>query len=182
MRTFALLAFTLAACASDPPKLSSQDEALVMAQMFSMAGTAQTAAGQPAAAFRQAPVVVQVNESQACAFGGSAAVAGMASGSVDSMTGTGSVSVDIMATFTNCGVGQNFVVNGAPDLSLTAEFDYLSFALSHGSVTFSGAFCWNDCSAGNTCDVDVSFQLPSSTQAQPSGSGHICNTQVNFGH
>lgn len=182
MRTFALLALSLAACASDPPPLSSQDQALVMAQMFSMAGTAQAAAGQPAAAFRETPAVVQVNQSQACAFGGNAAVAGMASGSVDQTTGTGSVSVDIMATFTDCGVGQNFVINGAPDLSLTAEFDYLSFALSHASVTLSGAFCWNDCSSGHTCDIDVTFQLPSSTQPQPSGSGHICNAQVNFGH
>ena len=152
-----------------------------MAEMFSVAGTAFSASGMPVAVV-PTPTTVQVNQTQPCAFGGNASVAGMASGNVDPMTGTGSVSADIMATFTDCGVGQNLVVNGAPYLSLTASAYYLSFAVSQASMTFSGAFCWNDCSARNTCDIDVTFQLPSTTQAAPSGSGHICGTQVNFGH
>src|SRR6267142_713528 len=138
MRAIALATITVAACASDPPPLSTSDQALVMAEMFSVAGSALSASGTPAT-FAPTPAVVQVNSSSACAFGGTAQVAGMASGNVDSMTGTGAVSVDIMATFTNCAVGQNLIVQGAPDLSLTGTFDYLSFELSQGSITFGGA-------------------------------------------
>jgi hypothetical protein len=182
-----LVVMALGACSGGgDPALNAQEQAMVMGQMFSAAGTALSASEPPAgSALVGRPAVVQINKTDACPSGGTVGVAGMASGFMDDQ-GNGQVSGDMMITFTQCGSvpvnGKPLVMNGAPYLSITESANWVGGALTSASMTFSGAFCWDEGCAQNgdgdkVCDVRVSFDL-----VRGSGSGHICDLEVNFGH
>jgi hypothetical protein len=190
MRKLSLFALVLSgACGGgDEPPLNAQEQAVVMAQMFSVAGTALSASQPPpGTALVGTPAVIQINETEACPGGGTFGVAGMASGFMD-MNGNGQASADVMITLTSCGSvpvnGHVFVLNGAPYLSITSSAAWAGGALTSASMTFSGAFCWDDgCAqpagtgdANKVCDIAVSFDL-----VRGSGSGHICDMEVNYG-
>src|SRR5688572_15647656 len=187
MRKLSLLVL-VGACASDEPPLNAQEQAVMMAQIFSGAGTALAEAQPPAGStLVGTPAIVQINKSAPCPSGGNYAVAGMASGFMD-MNGNGQVNGDIMFTFTSCGSipvsGHTFIINGAPYRSLTLGANWAGGALTRADMTFSGAFCWDDgCAQPNgtgdgkkVCDIRVSFDLVRAT-----GSGHICDAEINFG-
>ncbi len=186
MRKLPWLVLALGACGGGDPPLDAQEQAVVMGQMFSAAGSALAASQPPAgSALVGRPAVIQINKTEACPGGGNMGVAGMASGFMDDR-GNGSVSGDILITFTSCGSipvnGHTFVMNGAPYLSITESANWVGGALTSASMTFSGAFCWDEgCAQGGdgdkVCDVRVSFDL-----VRGSGSGHICDLEVNFGH
>ena len=186
MRKLSLLVLVLGACGSDDPPLNAQEQAVVLGQMFSIAGSAMTySQPPPGSAVVATPAVIQVNETDPCPGGGTFGVAGMASGFMDD-NGNGQASADFMITMTSCASvpvnGQQFVMNGAPYLSITSMGAWAGGAMTSASMTFSGAFCWNDGCAqngdgGQVCDIRVSFDLVRAT-----GSGHICNMNINFGH
>ena len=175
----------LGACGGDDPPLSAQEQGIVLGQLFSVAGTAMThSQPPPGSALVGTPAVFQVNETEPCPSGGSVGIAGMASGFMD-QNGNGQASADFMITFTSCGTvpvnGQQFIINGAPYLSITSMGAWAGGAMTSGSMTFSGAFCWNDgCAQGGdsnqVCDIRVTFDL-----VRASGSGHICDNEINFG-
>jgi hypothetical protein len=141
--------------------ISKDDSSAVMAQLMTASFSAKAAA-------TPAGPKIAIDQTTSCFAGGSLAISGELDGDVDA-TGTGTDSLDLMTTFTDCNVGNGLVINGAPYLATTGTFAFAQGALSDGTVTYSGAF-----STGSyTCNVSFTFQL-AAAGPPPRMSGTIC--------
>ena len=163
------LVLLFGACAGNT--LAQDDSNAVMGQLVAVSVTAMTAAQpHPNAA---PPLVLSIDQTVACAAGGSAEVSGELSGDVDPATGTGTYSIDLMTTFSDCNVGNGMIVNGAPYLSTTGMFSFQSYALSGATITYSGAVTAN----GDTCNVDLGV-AGLGPRGVSSATGTICGHAV----
>jgi hypothetical protein len=120
----------------------------------------------------QPPVTVSLDQSVACVAGGSSTVSGDFASTVDA-TGTGSYSLDLMTTMTDCAIGNGVVINGAPYLATTGTLTFHGFALTSGVVTYSGAFTAN----ADTCNVGLTVTLAEAGPA-PRVTGTICGRAI----
>lgn len=141
MRWFPIVAL-VAGCTGS--SFSKDDSNAVMTELIGVSAT--TRAGMPGA--------TSIDQTIACAGGGTAGVSGEFSAS----------SFDLMTTFSDCNVGNGLVINGAPYLATTGTFTDTSFNLA-----FTGAVTAN----GDTCNID--FRV-----TQTGASGSICGNSVSF--
>jgi hypothetical protein len=166
MRVLPILALA-AGCASN--SFSQDDSEAVVGQLLTVSTSTVTTA-QPQA-MSTPPPVISIDQAFACGGGGTSAVTGDASGDVDA-TGTGSYSLDLMTTFSDCVLNNGLVVSGAPYLATNGKFTFQGRGLSSGSITYSGAFTAN----GDTCHID--FTIMFIGQGPPSATGSICGNAI----
>jgi hypothetical protein len=167
MRLLPILALA-AGCASN--SFSKDDSGAVVQHLVTVSYSALHSA-QPQAT-GTLPPVVSVDEAFACQGGGTSALAGGFSGDVDA-AGTGSYSLDLMATFADCALGNGLVIAGAPYLATTGKLTFQTRELIRGSITYSGAFTAN----GDTCNIDVTLGFTSGAGVARA-TGSICGSAV----
>jgi len=122
------------------------------------------------------PGMLSADKTVACASGGSVGIAGDLSGNFDT-SATGSYSLDLMTTFTDCGLGNGLVINGAPYLTTTGTLSFQTAALTVGTVSYSGAFTAN----GDTCNIDVTLRLAGAPHPAINATGTVCGNAIKLG-
>jgi len=161
----------LAGCGagSSPGK---DDSAAIATQLATVSGIAFVTA-QQSIPNDGPPPSTSTEKTVTCAGGGSAGLAGDLNSNVGA-GGTGSYSLDLMTTFTDCNLGTGLVLNSAPYLSTTGTVSFLGGGLAAGTVTFSGAVAVGV----DTCNIDVAVQLTSTPNRSPRTTGTICGYAV----
>lgn len=168
--------------------LTSDEAAGLTAQMAGagVAGAGSGIAGSPARASGleavPVPINVTVNHTQSCQGGGSINMTGSVSGSIDSETQDGTLSVNITQSITDCRLteaGKEFTVSGNPNLQVTGNVTIVGGQPSGTqTLTFTGAFQWsaNDGRSGS-CEIDITINW-SPTTASASVTGTACGHNV----
>ena len=168
MRVVPVLAL-VAGCTGS--SFSKDDSNAMMKQLAAISSTALDAAQPPLDA--PPPVALSIDQTVACQGSGHSTIAGDLSGDVD-QNGTGSYSLDLMTTFSDCNIGNGVVVSGAPYLSTTGMFTFDAGTLTGSHVTYTGAFTAN----GDTCNIDFTVTLASQGPRVPLATGAICGNAV----
>lgn len=168
MRFLPLVAL-LSACAGST--LGQDDSNAVMGQLVTMTVVATSAAAPHAET--TPPLVVSIDRTVTCPNGGAAEISGDLSGDIDATTGTGSYTVDLMTTFSECALGNGLVINGAPYLSTSGVLSFQGFGLTGANMSYSGAVTAN----GDTCHVDLAMAGLGPT-AVSTARGTICGNAV----
>lgn len=112
----------------------------------------------------------------ACSEGGRSGAAGDITGSLNQF-GNGSLYAGFVATFTDC--QENGVVfNGDPYLSATGSMSFSNGQMTSGSLSFGGAFRWDEAGGSGGCNVNLSLILASQTSKYSHLSGTVCDFSV----
>lgn len=146
--------------------------------MGSTVGALESPGGSPSLAV---PVAInaQFSRTQACPTGGQIGVSGNLTGAFDSDTGSGSAWLQVMGTYTDCGLeanGVGYVVNGNPYLTITGSFTWLGGApATQQTVRIGGALDIN----GRFCAINLTILYAMGGQSTTSVSGTVCGVSVN---
>lgn len=170
MRVVPILALA-AGCAGS--SFSKDDSGAVAGQLTGLS-YASLAAAQPHPTLGAPPHVATVDQTVHCMAGGTAGLTGDFTGNLDA-SGTGTYSIAVMSTFTDCALGNGLVINGAPYLSTTGTLSFSQGTLTTGSVMYTGAFT----AGGETCNVDFTIALAAAGPA-PRALGSICGNVLDI--
>ncbi len=127
----------------------------------------------------QAAVLIYVDyfNRVTCEHGGRMEVSGNLSGSIDNETGSGQAWLQVLITFTDCGMGNAnnpVVINGNPYLSMTGTFSFLNGApATQQTLRLGGAL-----SLPGFCAFNVTMLYATAATATTSISGTICGRDV----
>ncbi len=180
----AVIACLTAGCGDDestgPSSAISDEGALALANVVlaSTVSALESPAPNPSVA---APVAinVQLSRTHACPAGGNIGVSGSLTGSFDSETGSGSAWLQVLATYTDCGVeaaGVNYVANGDPYLTVTGSFTWLGgVPATQQTVRIGGALSLN----GRFCAINLTILYATAGSSSSSISGTVCGVPVN---
>ncbi|MBI2401953.1 MAG: hypothetical protein HYV20_04310 [Gemmatimonadetes bacterium] len=186
----ALVAGASAACGG-PSELSSDEAAELTAELAGagITGASSGLAGSPAQSGQleatPIPFSRTVSHTQSCSGGGSISVSGSLSGSIDSETHDGSLSLNVTQSFTDCRItrgGKDFTVSGSPNLQLSGTITIVN-GLPSGpqTLSFTGAFRWSAADGrSGSCDIDltISWSLASPSTVTGTACGHQISRQV----
>ena len=180
----ALIAFLAAGCGDDStePGSSAISEAgaAALADVV-LTSTASALASPSPSPSLAAPVAInaQFASTQACPAGGNIGVNGSLTGSFDSETGSGSAWLQVLGTYTDCGLtaaGVAYVANGDPYLTITGAFTWLGgVPATQQTIRIGGALSIN----GRFCAINLTILYATAGSSSSSISGTVCGVSVN---
>lgn len=125
-----------------------------------------------------------ISHTQACPGGGDVSVSGTITGTIDSETQTGTLSLDLREDMNDCVVGTEegqFIVNTTPDLHMQGDFGFEGGQPAESlTFSFTGSFAWSavEGDASGSCEIDLTVTVSPSTQSG-TVSGTACGEEIN---
>ena len=136
---------------------------------------------QPAPNSSAPPVEFSINitHQEPCEGTGTIDLAVSMSGTIDSDTGDGNISTEVVENITDCEVTveqTQFIVNGKPSITMTGNLMMAGQTMS-GSFTFDGGFSWESDTRAGSCTIDVAIEFSTTSISYQ---GRVCNTTIDF--
>ncbi len=179
----AVIAFLAAGCGDDstePSSAISEEGAAALADVVLSSTVAALNSPSPSPSLA-APVAIsaQFARTQACPAGGNIGVNGNLTGSFDSETGSGSAWLQVLATYTDCGIeaaGVTYVTNGDPYLTITGSFTWLGgVPATQQTIRIGGALSLD----GRFCAINLTILYATAGSSSSTISGTVCGVAVN---
>ena len=111
-----------------------------------------------------------------CTTGGNMKLTGTIDGSMNN-TGTGLIGIQADITITDWSCIQGFIINGAPDITITGMFSFINGApATTQSIDMGGAFEWGS-SAADVCNINLTTNFNADGSGDTSGT--LCGNPIN---